>query len=138
LSPQGGAASAEINNLAIAVRNLKLAKDLPLVQFLPAIMNQLLYILQNYDRSRMSQQGELVRESFDLAAEAFDAVAHLVKTAQDNMETPRTRSEDLEVFVKHLFSVRGLSGKQPIGRCVCVEGTAIAHARACFTHTLIH
>ena len=69
MSPQGGAASAEINNLAIAVRNLKLAKDLPLVQFLPAIMNQLLYILQNYDRSRMSQQGELVRESFDLAHE---------------------------------------------------------------------
>lgn len=64
------------------VRNLKLAKDLPLVQFLPAIMNQLLFILQNYDRSRTSQQGELVRESYDLAAEAFDAVAHLVKTAQ--------------------------------------------------------
>lgn len=63
--------------------------------------------MQNYDRQHQSQ-GALVRET-------FDAVSHLVMTAHNNMETAQTRSDDMEMFVKHLFSIRGLSGDSEIG-----------------------
>ena len=43
-------------------------------------------------------------------------MSHLVKVAQDNMDVAKTRSEDVEMFVKHMFNIRGLSGDLPVGK----------------------
>lgn len=59
LSVASGSKSAEIN-LATAVRNLKRAEPLPLIQFLPTILNQLLFILQVYPLCRDCHGGDSV------------------------------------------------------------------------------
>lgn len=68
-----------------------------MVQFLPVILNQLLFIIQHYSREHA-----LVRES-------FVGLCHVIHTAQSNMEQPQMRHPDLAVFVKHMYNGLGFT-----------------------------
>eukprot|EP00041_Stephanoeca_diplocostata_P039490 m.1632108 g.1632108 ORF g.1632108 m.1632108 type:complete len:2191 (-) comp25404_c0_seq3:4177-10749(-) len=96
LKPSDNNKSGNIN-LAMGIGILTQAKALAVVQFLPVILNQLLFIIQYYSREHA-----LVRES-------FVGLCHVINTAQSNMEQPQMRHPDLAVFVKHMFNGLGFT-----------------------------
>eukprot|EP00040_Diaphanoeca_grandis_P026854 m.151351 g.151351 ORF g.151351 m.151351 type:complete len:2129 (-) comp30753_c2_seq1:123-6509(-) len=101
-------------NLATGVRNLRDADALSLMQFLPVILNQLIFLLKNCSRGQV------------LGQEAFIALCHVVATAHEHQSVPGTRSPELSSYIKFVHHIYGFEGRAR------ANGTGVLHEEILF------